>query len=155
MATELWKEQIDSWYRQWIKVDRLYEGFAQRSGLTMTSFSVLRYLLENGANTQRALCQGLGYPKQTLSCTVKILERQGHVRQEVCPEDRRSARIVLTGQGRAWAAGVLKRLQQAEQEAFEALGPDGRRYFTQYNELLAHALGDAMARWGEQDESAD
>ena len=32
----LMEEQMESWYRQWTRVDRLYEEFAQRRGITMT-----------------------------------------------------------------------------------------------------------------------
>lgn len=137
---------MESWYRQWTRVDRLYEDFAQRRGITMTALSVLRWLEQEGPSTQRALSQGLNYPKQTLSSLVQGLESQGHILRQTCREDRRSSRIELTDSGRALAQRVLGELRAAERSAFDALGERGRAAFTRYNEALTQALERAMDR---------
>ncbi|MGI6200010.1 MAG: MarR family winged helix-turn-helix transcriptional regulator [Christensenellales bacterium] len=142
----LMEEQMESWYRQWTRVDRLYEEFAQRRGITMTALSVLRWLEQQGPSTQRALSQGLGYPKQTLSSLVQGLENQGYILRQTCQEDRRSSRIELTESGRALARQVLGALRAAERAAFDALGEQGRAAFTHYNEALTQALERAMDR---------
>ncbi|HEX2927987.1 MAG TPA: helix-turn-helix domain-containing protein, partial [Ruminiclostridium sp.] len=70
--------QIQSWYTQWLLVDRLYAAFAQRHGITSTAMFVLRMLLIMPEScTQCEICNSLTLPKQTVSCLLESLEKSG------------------------------------------------------------------------------
>ena len=155
MAQRQLQDQLERWYCQWTRTERLYEAFAQRNGLTMTALSVMRYLLKQGPCTQRVLCQGIGCPKQTISSLVKMLEAMGFVRRTACQEDRRSVLVALTEAGCSRAEHVLKRLQQAEEAALTAMGAEARAAFLEHNEALTRALERVMQHGEGEDERTD
>ena len=63
--------------------------------------------------TPRVLTARLGVTASTLTGHLAAIERRGHLRREVDPQDRRSRRLVLTDSGRATLAECRRRFGAA------------------------------------------
>ncbi len=137
--------QIQSWYTQWLLVDRLYASFAQQYGITSTAMFVLRMLLVMPEScTQRSICESLTLPKQTVSCLLESLEKTGYVEKKPDQLDKRSKLIGLTSKGRDYTKRVLAALNKAEAAAFLTLSENDRLEFTRINEALTKALHNQL-----------
>ncbi len=137
--------QIESWYTQWILVERLYTEFAKRYDIASSAVFVLRTILEHPAGcTQRFICEALIYPKQTVSSIIQTLLNKGFVLKRQSREDKRNFEIYLTEKGTVFVLDMMADLQKAEEEAFMAILPEDRDKFTQINEALTKALHTAL-----------
>jgi DNA-binding MarR family transcriptional regulator len=86
--------------------------------------SVLLPLWEEDGLRMGELGRRARLSKQTMTTLVRLMEREGLVRREPDPEDRRAARIWLTGRSqefRAVASGVLGEMEEL---LVAALGDD-------------------------------
>ena len=85
------------------------EALYARHGLTAGRFEILRRLKEEPgcALTPSDLARITGVCKTTMTQFVDTLERDGHVRREDNPADRRAKRVVLTRSGRAVVGKIL------------------------------------------------
>ncbi|WP_106246927.1 MarR family transcriptional regulator [Allonocardiopsis opalescens] len=81
--------------------DRLDREISAASGLSVIEYGILAHLSEAEGRRMRmsALADTVLVSKSRLSHQVARLERDGHVRREVCPDDRRGAFAVLTDEG--------------------------------------------------------
>lgn len=137
--------QIESWYTQWIKMERLYTEFAKRFGLSSSAMIILRIIYEQPTGcTQRSICENLFYPKQTVSGIIQTLIKKGLVLKEQSHMDRRNVILHVSKQGAVFAFRMTEKLQKAEEEAFKAILPKDRNKFTQVNEILTKELHKAM-----------
>lgn len=110
------------------EADGIYHNYAKRFKLSQTALFLLCTLYENDTPlTQRQLATEWHYPPQTVNSFLKRLEREGMVRLEDAPHDRRSKYVVLTEHGRSLSARVVEPLLAAEERAFAGLSEDERR----------------------------
>ncbi|QHQ60958.1 MarR family transcriptional regulator [Anaerocolumna sedimenticola] len=138
-------EQIESWYNQWILVERLYTEFAKRYDLTSSAMFVLRAILEHPSGcTQRYICESLFYPKQTVSSIIQGLINKSIAGKKQSEEDKRNYEIYLTEKGYKFTLDMINDLTQAESEAFKSIKPKDREDFTRINENLTRALRVSM-----------
>jgi DNA-binding MarR family transcriptional regulator len=75
----------------------------RESGLSMADYQVLVVLSESPGSVlaYRELADATGWEKSRLSHQITRMEKRGLVRREGCPEDARSANVVLTDPGRS------------------------------------------------------
>ncbi len=138
-------QQIESWYTQWLLVERLYMEFAKRFDLTSSALFVLRTMLENPKGcTQRYICETFSYPKQSVSSIIQVLVGKGLAVKRQSMEDKRNVELFLTEAGIVFTSHMAEELKLAEEKAFSTLLPEDREKFTQINEVLTSALHTAM-----------
>ncbi|WMJ89890.1 MarR family winged helix-turn-helix transcriptional regulator [Anaerocolumna sp. MB42-C2] len=138
-------EQIESWYNQWILVERLYTEFAKRYDLTSSALFVLRAIFEHSSGcTQRSICEALFYPKQTVSSIIQGLINKNIAGKKQSKEDKRNYDIYLTEKGYKFTLDMINALKKAETEAFESIKPKDMEDFTRINETLTKAIRVSM-----------
>src|SRR5260370_18937930 len=92
-------------------VTQLYDQFLAPAGLRSTQFSILAKLKRRGPLTINALADKMVMDRTTLGRNVQPLERDGLIRIETAPSDRRAKQLHLTKAGenrlqaglKAWA----------------------------------------------------
>lgn len=153
------EQGLEEYYRLHFWGNRLYEEYARSVGENVQTVFLMRLLLdhehglgaaEEGAAAgvcQRALCDSLSVPKQTMSRILGGLESRDLIEHVASERDRREKLFSLTEAGRAFARGLVGRLESIEVESLRALDPDdfatfnriGRRYLEAFAAQLATA----------------
>lgn len=80
-------------------------------GLQPGQPKILEFLRENQGCTQKELGQGCVLDKSSVTGLLRRMEEAELVRREVCPQDRRAARIYLTDRGlelAQWVQGICE-----------------------------------------------
>jgi DNA-binding MarR family transcriptional regulator len=80
-------------------VTQLYDQFLAPTGLRVTQFSILAKLKRRGSLTVNALADDMLMDRTTLGRNIQPLERDGLIRIELSPSDRRAKEIHLTKAG--------------------------------------------------------
>jgi DNA-binding MarR family transcriptional regulator len=80
-------------------VTQLYDQFLAPTGLRVTQFSILAKLKRRGPLTVNALADDMVMDRTTLGRNIQPLERDGLIRIEPSPSDRRAKEIHLTKAG--------------------------------------------------------
>jgi DNA-binding MarR family transcriptional regulator len=88
---------------------RAFQRSAGVPGLRQGWFAVLMLIRENPGITPMALSRGSGRDKSTITPILRDLEREGLVRREAVPGDRRSYALRLTAEGEARLAHLRER----------------------------------------------
>ena len=86
--------------------------------------SVLLPLWEEDGLRMGELGRRARLSKQTMTTLVRLMEREGLVRREPDPEDRRAARIWLTGRSQDFRAVASEVLDEMEELLVTVLGDD-------------------------------
>src|SRR6516162_7862681 len=77
-------------------VTQLYDQFLAPTGLRVTQFSILAKLKRRGPLTVNALADDMVMDRTTLGRNIQPLERDGLIRIEPSPSDRRAKELHLT-----------------------------------------------------------
>ena len=93
-------------------------------GLTTSQFGVLEAVYHVGPLSQRQLAQKILRSSGNLTMVIDNLERDGLVRRERDPQDRRIMRVSLTPQGEALIARLLPDHVRGICELFRVLEPE-------------------------------
>jgi len=111
------------------RLSRHFDEAMRPVGITSGQFSLLNGLNRPEPPTIGAVANLLAMDRSTVTANLKPLERQGLVRIEADPEDRRGRRIALTEQGLALlaAATPIWTREHAAIEATLAGGGDALR----------------------------
>ena len=89
-------------------VSQFYDQFLASVGLRTTQFSILATLERLGPLTINALAKSMIIDRTTLGRNVLPLERDGLIRIEPTPSDRRAKELRLTGAGEKRLQAALK-----------------------------------------------
>src|SRR5258706_11738113 len=97
-------------------VTQLYDQLLAPVGLRVTQFSILSKLRRRGPLTINALAEDMVMDRTTLARNIQPLERDGLIRIEPAPSDRRAKELHLTNAGEkrlqagreAWAKGQAR-----------------------------------------------
>ena len=109
--------------------DNLYRGLAREWGGSECALWILYTLrAEKPPVTQKAICDILHAPKQTVNSAMKALEAGGYLRLEPGP-DRRRKQVVLTEAGERLARESADKIILAEEAAFGAMTEPEREMF--------------------------
>lgn len=114
--------QLAVFNRLYKQMDETYHHYAKELGISDTTLWLLYSLYEADASyTQREFCSVWHYPPQTIHSSLKNLDKQGLLRLDSIPGNRKNKRIVLTEKGENVMQSIISRLVLAEQKAFQAL----------------------------------
>lgn len=92
---------------------------ASELGFSPGQFPVLVELWKTDGLTQRELLDRLDIEQATLANTLARMERDGLIRRQPHPTDRRATRNFLTEKGRAIEAEALTAAEEADQALFK------------------------------------
>jgi DNA-binding MarR family transcriptional regulator len=105
------------------RVSQLYDAALEPCGLRTTQRAILNHIARAGTPPLGELAEALVMDRGALTHNLKPLERDGLVKIEIDPQDRRNRRIALTASGRARLAeseALWQRAQQGFERAFGA-----------------------------------
>jgi len=101
---EIWLERLSSLYKSQMR------HAASEQGFQLVNLEILQYLsiCNNYSNTAQAISEYLGQTKGSISQTLKIMEKSGHIERRPCIKDKRVIRLFLTNKGQV----SLKKMSQ-------------------------------------------
>src|SRR5258707_3599922 len=105
------------------RVSRLYDAALEPCGLRTTQRAILSQIARTGTPPLGELAEALVMDRGALTHNLKPLERDGLVKIEIDPQDRRNRLVALTASGRAKLAeseALWQRAQQGFERAFGA-----------------------------------
>lgn len=121
-------------------VARAADAHAAGQGLGVGQHLVLKMLYTVGPCSQQALSEELRIDRSVMVTLCDDLERDGFVRRERNPHDRRSYAVTITDAGRQRLVAAELAIPGYLDDTFKALTPDER---TQLATLLGKLLGIA------------
>ena len=104
------------------RITHIYDGYVEPFGLTITQFVLLAHLRVLDGISVGALAERLVMDPTTLTRNLRPLEREGLVRLERDPADRRSRTLHLTDQGRETLRAARPAWARAQRHVEESLG---------------------------------
>ena len=131
-------------------VDQLARSLVERAlpaGLTLAQLAVMTELgRDRAVFTPMRLAARLDVTRQTMTTTIRRLERQGLVCVSADPADRRLRRIALTDAGQLTLNGCLGRIGPQIALAVDAVPAETVRSLAGPLSALAEGLAEAVAR---------
>jgi len=122
-------------------VERRSEAFFQPFGLTSAQFNILNLLAyHDGSMDQAALVDLLLVGKSSISIVLNRMVRDGLVKREEHPKDRRQVVLVFTAKGRTLWRKISPRYEASVQKVFGALPVSRRQQFLDDLKALHDAL---------------
>lgn len=117
------REKINRVYEAIKKVDRAYEIWATKHGLTLYEMQIYYIMFENrkSAITQKDLCTQLEAPKTSINSIIKKEVKAGRIVMEVNPNNKREKIITLTPDGKKFAEDLICPLFKYEEEAVASI----------------------------------
>ncbi|MGW0203249.1 MarR family winged helix-turn-helix transcriptional regulator [Nonomuraea sp. NPDC003201] len=119
-------------------VARAADAHAAEEGLGVGQHLVLQMLDAVGPCSQQTLSEELRIDRSVMVGVCDDLEREGHVRRERNPRDRRSYAVTITESGRRRLAEAQASIPAFLDDTFQALTSDER---AQLSAILAKLLG--------------
>ncbi|GAA5066325.1 MarR family winged helix-turn-helix transcriptional regulator [Nocardia callitridis] len=116
----------------------------EQHGLTMWGYSALLGLGDEPVYTQSALAKAIGADKTRLIAVLDELQRQGLIRREPDPADRRVNLVSITQEGRTRRERTQRDIQQQEERILATLPQSDRRAFLR----ALHTLSTSTAQQG-------
>lgn len=101
-------------------------------GFSPGQFPVLIELWNEDGLTQREILDRLEIEQATLANTLARMERDGLIRREPHPKDKRAVRNFLTDKGRAIEADALTAAEEADQALFRGFRRFERELMLEY-----------------------
>lgn len=101
-----------------------YDSYLKDLGLTITQFSILRSLWYMKRTSQKDLQELLVLQQTTLTRNLKPLIREGYIRTEPSPDDKRVTLVTLTEAGITLFQKARKKWQEAQEQVARHLGDD-------------------------------
>lgn len=100
------------------KVNRAYEIWAAKHGLTLYEMQIYYVIVENGggAITQKDLCTQLDAPKTSINSIIKKQLKTNRIEMSVNPLNKREKVITLTKEGEKFANNLVLQLFEYENE---------------------------------------
>mgnify|MGYP005778102169 CR=1 FL=1 len=109
------------------EINRIYEDYARSVDIPYTTLQILDLITKTENCTQKIICERTFLPKQTVNNVITTFYKQGYVRLQELPEDRRNKTIHLTESGQEYADKVIPQIREAEYGAMEKLTPQQRK----------------------------
>jgi len=123
------------------RLERRSDAFFQPLGLTGAQFNILNLLAtREGRMEQAAVVDLLLVGKSSISIVLNRMVRDGLVKREEHPKDRRQVVLVLTVKGRALWLKISPSYEAGVKEIFGALPPARRRQFLENLKVLHDAF---------------
>jgi DNA-binding MarR family transcriptional regulator len=127
-------------------LERRSETLFQPSGLTAAKFNILNLLAtRKGRLDQATLVELLLVGKSSVSIVITRMVRQGLLRREEHPKDRRQTVLVLTGKGRELWQNIDPTYRANVKSVFGSLSGKERQSFLRNLKAIHNALDDQAA----------
>ena len=108
----------------------IYSRLASKLGMTGTTFWALYAIVHSEeAMTQNDLCGEFFFPVQTIHSAINNLRKDGLVELQVIPGTRNRKAILLTEEGKAFAAKTIRKADEVEKNAFRHFSEEGREQY--------------------------
>ena len=128
-------------------IDRRFVQLLAELDLRPRYLHVLRYLEANGPMSQQELATGIGVDSGNLIDTLDDLQRDGLIRREIDPADRRRRQLQLTPSGTRRLHKGIAATERADAEILGGLSPreldalrsTAQRVYHQLRERAPHA----------------
>jgi DNA-binding MarR family transcriptional regulator len=104
-------------------VSQFYDQFLAPSGLRTTQFSILAKLRRLGPMTINEMARNMVTDRTTLGRNIQPLQRDGWIKIEPTPSDRRAKKLHLTKTGEQRLQAALKAWSQAQAKFETTFGP--------------------------------
>ena len=134
-------------YAQILLFEQIEQDLQRDAGMPLAYYQILVTLSEHPGRAMRMcdLARSLFFSRSRLSHAVDRLERNGWVRRDSCPEDRRGAVAVLTDEGFAvLEAAAPQHVESVRTHLFDQLSPDQARELRVVSEVLIRHLLDSL-----------
>ena len=121
--------------------------FLGQHGISQGRFTVLMLLNRclQEPSTPAELADAAGVTRATMTGLVDTLERDGWVPREDDPADRRTVRVRMTAEGRAFLDGILPDYFRCVSEIMLPLSTDERRQFVALLQKVQNGLASKTA----------
>lgn len=127
MGTPTLGDQVRRLWVDLAEVNAIYDDYAKSVGLSYASLYVLDVIHDSAGDcTQKEIAERTFLPKQTVNAIVKGFGEVGLVEIAGLDTDRRKKRIRLTGDGRARAGAIARRMRTVERQALGRMPPERR-----------------------------
>lgn len=134
-------------YAQILLFEQIEQDLQRDAGMPLAYYQILVTLSEHPGRAMRMsnLARSLFYSRSRLSHAIDRLERNGWVRREACPEDRRGASAVLTDQGFAvLEAAAPQHVESVRTHLFDQLTPEQTEQLRGVSEVLVRHLIESL-----------
>lgn len=121
-----------------------YEEYAKSTGLSYTSLSILNAIYNNPGHTQKELAESCFLPKQTVNAVITSFLKNGWVKLEEMPEDRRNKTVNLTETGMEHAAKIIVKVRECEDKAMSGLTEEQREALLELTRMYISSCSNAM-----------
>lgn len=122
-----------------------YEAYTKSMGLSNTALDVLTTIYENPNCTQKDIAESCFLPKQTVNAVVTSFLKDGWVKLEELPSDRRNKTVNLTDEGLAKAKEIMTKVHSCEMTAMSQLSETERETLLTLTKTYIHKCSQAMA----------
>lgn len=126
------------------RLDGLYYQFSKKQHTNENTLALLYALDDGKPHFQKQICEEWLIPKTTINTIVLECVAKGYILLTET-EHKREKTLLLTEEGRAYAATLLQPLYRAEQAAMEHLGEDAQKKMIEAMELFTEQLQDELA----------
>lgn len=124
----------------YMRIGHLHRGIldkeVRRTGVYRSQHQILMFLAKNSDASQKDIASFLGVSTATIAVTLKKLEKAGHIRRVVDPEDNRCNRIQLTKKGEAVVTQSHEIFYRVEEEMFEGFSEEEKEQLIKYFERI-------------------
>jgi DNA-binding MarR family transcriptional regulator len=114
-------------------------GFA----VTPEQWAVLNRLWESEGESQTVLAERTSKDRHNITRILDLLEKNGLIRRELDPEDRRSRRVFLTDEGKALKKKLIPIVKKHLGRALSGLAPEDVDRLTTIHEHIIRNLGES------------
>lgn len=126
------------------EINRIYEDYARSADIPYTTLQILDLITKTENCTQKIICERTFLPKQTVNNVITAFYKQGYVRLQELPEDRRNKTIHLTESGQEYADRVIPQIREAEYGAMEKLTPQQRKNLLESMRIYSEVFRKVM-----------
>lgn len=121
-----------------------YEEYAKSVGLSYTSLSVLSAIYSSPGCTQKELAESCFLPKQTVNAVITSFLKNGWVKLEEMPEDRRNKTVNFTETGMENASKIIDKVRKCEDKAMSGLTKEQRDELLELTRMYIYSCSSAM-----------
>ena len=122
----------------------LYRIWAKKHQLNYNALVILYTLDDYKTCTQKQICDRWALPKQTVHGILLDFEKKGYITITSNDKNKRERLIAFTEKGKLFAASVLEKLYEMEENAMQKMSHDQRNQLvtcsTKYYELLKEEI---------------
>jgi len=131
-----------SYSRVYLRLMRLMDRRMAEQGASFARTKLLLLLERNGPRRSTDIAEVFGHSPRTVTEAIDALEREGLVRRDPDPEDRRAKLVSITQEGRAAVASSEPVRQQLIDQIFGALSQAERQSLQALLDRLAVRLDE-------------